>query len=315
LVPTEVLELLIFQIQLQNEVIGGRFFIGTTVLGLLFQEEKVKHLRGCLWVAAIVMQAAPGVSAQTASSHGATPSHSGTYSFVFGPAGTAIPAEPHAPFSAVLVEQMEQTLNDGTNIARDNQELVMRDGRGRIYHSRKIGRMRSSEREPWTLVTITDPVRHVQYLCTPLRKRCTKRGYRLPPSMRLPHAPSPDKGPGVTVEHLGSSNISGVAVEGTRVTRVIPEGMAGNDRPFATIEELWYSKELHIDVRVKRTDPRMGTRTTTMTEVSLGEPDPKYFHIPEGYRVEEQKSQHGALAPSSAVAEPLHPTVSVPPNK
>ena len=93
----------------------------------------------------------------------------------------------------------------------------------------------------------------------------------------------------VTVEELGTTNLSGLEVEGKRLTRIIAEGTVGNDRAFTTVEEKWYSKELDVNVEVKRTDPRYGIRTTTMTEVNLGEPDPSYFQIPEGYRVEESR--------------------------
>jgi hypothetical protein len=228
----------------------------------------------------------------------------------FGPAGSVISAKPHAPFSAVLVEQAEQTLTDGTSITRDNQEVVMRDGMGRIYRGRKMRGAGGRESESWMVITITDPVRHLQYLCTPIRKGCTRMEYRLPPNMR-PHAPEEKRMRDVTVEELGASNISGVDVEGKRVTRVIPEGSVGNDRPFTTMEELWHSKELDVDVQVKRADPRMGTRTTTMTEVVMGEPDAKYFQIPEGYKVMDRKLSPAPLAPQlPTTVEPSFPPVA-----
>jgi len=244
------------------------------------------------------MAAVPRSTAQTASLRNPV-----TNGVVFSPAGTLIPAKPHAPFSAVLVGRMEQTLNDGTNISRDNQEVVKRDGTGRTYRARTIGRARSNESEPWSLITITDSVRHVQYLCNSLLKSCTKMEYRLPPNLHRPQAPDAEKMPGVTVEDLGPSNISRVEVEGKRVTRVIAEGMVGNDRPFTTTEELWHSNELDLDLQVKRTDPRMGTSTTTMTEVNVGEPDPNYFQIPEGYRVQETRRPAQPLAPLSTTVD------------
>jgi len=147
---------------------------------------------------------------------------------------------------------------------------------------------------------------------SPFRKVCGKMEYRLSPFLRQSHRLDLEKGPGVTVEDLGSSTISGVEVEGKRVTRVIPEGTVGNDRPFATATELWHSKQLDVDVQVKRTDPRMGTRTPTMTEVSLSEPDPKYFRVPEGYRTE-QRQPSKPLAPLAS--EPLSPAPTPPPNR
>jgi hypothetical protein len=270
--------------------------------------------------ASIVLSVALGAGAQNTTLHKATSPQPVVQAFGFVTAGGIISAMPHAPFSAVLVEQMEQTLNDGTNISRDNEETVMRDGMGRIYRARKIKRMgrgatAESENEPLTLVTITDPVQHLQYLCSALRKACTKMEYRQPPNLRLRQAPEGRKMRDVTVEDLGPSNISGVEVEGKRVTRVIPEGMAGNDHPLTTLEETWHSKQLDVDVQVKRVDPRMGTRTTTMTEVTAGEPDPKYFQIPDGYRVEERRFPAGAMAPLAPGGESLDTVGSVAPKQ
>jgi len=140
------------------------------------------------------------------------------------------------------------------------------------------------------MVTITDPVAHLQYTCTPIRI-CRKMGYRQWPEGRGPHAgPYPELNRAtdrsVTVEDLGTANISGVEVQGKRLTKTIPENTVGNDRPFPSVEEVWHSKELDVDMQVKRTDPRFGTRTATMTEFNPGEPDPSYFQVPAGYRVE-----------------------------
>jgi len=273
----------------------------------------MKRLALILLAAAIVvtMIAVPGACGQSASERSAP---QGVTAFGFGPAGSVISTKQHAPFSAVLVEQMEQTLNDGIDIARENQEVVMRDGMGRIYRGRQMKRPAGKENASLMQITITDPVRHLQYLCTPIMKVCTKMGYRMPPGIRQSRAAEPGKGKDVTVEDLGSSSIGGIDVEGKRVTRVIPEGSVGNDRPFTTIEEVWRSKELDVDVQLKRNDPRMGMRTTTMTEVSLSEPDPKYFQIPEGYHVVEPKRPTGALAPLPAGGETSYPPEIAPPN-
>jgi hypothetical protein len=278
----------------------------------------MRDLRFYLLAASIVMMAvaasAQTASWQTSSSQTGTAPHV-TYSFGVGPAGTFVSAKPSAPFSGVLLEQFEQTLDDGTRIARENHEVVMRDGKGRIYRARTIQRPGNSESEPLRSVTITDTVAHLQYFCSPFRKVCTQMGYRPPPTMLRPRIPDSHKRSDIKVEELGTSNISGVEVEGKLVTRVIPEGTVGNDRPLTTTEELWHSNELDVDMQVKRTDPRMGTRTTTMTEVNVGEPDAKYFQIPEGYRVEERKPPLGALVPLPAVPEPAFPPENPPPQQ
>ena len=89
----------------------------------------------------------------------------------------------------------------------------------------------------------------------------------------------------LTREDLGKSNISGVEVVGTRETRTIMAGVIGNDRPISITKEFWYSPQLGLNMSVKRIDPRHGTQTFSVTDVSLSEPDPKVFQVPAGYKV------------------------------
>ena len=272
----------------------------------------MRHL-GCFLVAAAI-GLAPAAAAQTAGSGTASTSQTVTSSVGL-PAGIVISAKQHAPFSAVLVSQLEEKLSDGTNITRENEEVVMRDSMGRTYREREIKIPGRTERDPRMSIIITDPVEHVQYMCTSTIKVCRKMAYREPPS----HRPAMSRGTNyVTIEDLGSSNISGVEVEGTRITRVIPEGTVGNDRAFTATEELWHSNELDVDVRATRSDPRMGTRTTTLSEVRLSEPDPKYFQVPDGYRVVEQQPSSGtpgAMSPLFPGSENSRPSGTVPPSQ
>lgn len=228
-------------------------------------------------------------------------------SFGFGPAANMIPAIRNAPFSAVLISQSEQTLDDGTQINRESREVVMRDSQGGVYRARTIKNSRSNFRET-TLITLLDPSRHLEYLCMPI-KVCRTLRYRDPSSLRHLRGLDSKKDPNVTVEDLGTAEMSGVVVEGKRVTRMIPEGTIGNDRPFSTVEESWHSPQLDIDIQVKRADPRMGTRTITVTEIIASEPDAKYFEIPEGYRVEPiriptQPKPLGTFGPGDAEPAP-----------
>lgn len=267
----------------------------------------MRTLRSSFLVPALVLAGVSYTPAQTALPAQRFDRPIVTGVFGFGPATTMISPRAHAPFSATLAGQAEQTLNDGTNITRENQEVAMRDADGRIYRARRLGpHAGRSETESRVMITITDPVRHVQYTCPPIGKVCMKFQYRPQPKMRQPALEDPGR-PDVIIEDLGPSNISGVEVEGKRIIRTVPEGTVGNDRPFTTTEETWHSRELDVDVQVKHTDPRSGTRTTTMTEVRRGEPDPKYFQIPEGYRVEERKPPHGAMAPLTSSWETVPP--------
>jgi hypothetical protein len=84
----------------------------------------MKRLALNLLAAAIVvtMIAVPGACGQSASERSAP---QGVTSFGFGPAGSVISTKQHAPFSVVVVEQMEQTLSDGTNVAKSRPQLAV----------------------------------------------------------------------------------------------------------------------------------------------------------------------------------------------
>jgi hypothetical protein len=248
----------------------------------------------------VAVALAATVTAQTIHQHSGPPPGRVT-SFGFGPAANMIPAIKNAPFSGVLTSQIERTLDDGTRINHENQEVVMRDSQGRIYRARTI---RSTGASPHDiqLITLLDPSQHVQYLCTPL-KICRTIRYRDPSGLRHPPGFDSRKDPNVTVEDLGTAEMNGIEVDGKRVTRTIPEETVGNDRPFTSVEESWHSKQLDIDIQVKRTDPRMGTHTVTMTNIIAGEPDAKYFEIPEGYRIEPM----GAMPTQPRPLEPFGP--------
>jgi hypothetical protein len=84
--------------------------------------------------------------------------------------------------------------------------------------------------------------------------------------------------------------VSGVEVAGTRETRVIGGGVIGNDRPISITKEFWYSPQLGLNMLVKRNDPRVGVQTFTVTEVSLSEPDPKYFQVPARFKIVDMRS-------------------------
>jgi|SRR5579871_5445325 len=231
--------------------------------------------------------------------------------FGFGPAGNAIAPVAHAPFSAVLVQQSEQTLSDGTTISREFRETVVRDSMGRIYRGRELRPPGARSSEPHLLFTITDPVEHVQFVCNSVPKHCRKMEYRSPPNKRRPVYPARQKD--IVVEDLGTSNIDGVEAQGQRITRTIPEGQVGNDRPFTTTEERWHSNDLDIDVEVKRSDPRAGTRTNTLTDLKLGEPDEALFRVPENYKIDVGGLSAGALSPLQTESDNSYPAGTMPP--
>jgi hypothetical protein len=206
-----------------------------------------------------------------------------------------IPPVQHAPFSSVVTAEWTKTLEDGTTMTRVNHRIVVRDGNGRIFQERRMLVPKDGQAEPELMRTeLSDPAQHTKYFCRPQDQVCTLRDYDGPPAEIAETAGSADGGKTVlTREDLGKSLVSGVEVIGTRETRLIAAGVIGNDRPLTVTKEFWYSPQLGLNMMVKRSDPRIGTQTFTVTEVGLTEPDPKYFKLPAGYRVMDAREPAG----------------------
>lgn len=91
-------------------------------------------------------------------------------------------------------------------------------------------------------------------------------------------------------EDLGTQNVNGVLAKGTRSTITIPVGQIGNDHALQVVNERWYSDELGMLVKSSNSDPRFGTTTYELTNISRAAPDPSLFQIPADYSVTVSKA-------------------------
>jgi hypothetical protein len=99
----------------------------------------------------------------------------------------------------------------------------------------------------------------------------------------IPAGPLSDGKAFLTREPLGNDSVSGVETVGTRETTTLNAGTIGNDRSISIVKEFWYSPQLGINLIEKRQDPRVGTQTFTVSDISLGEPDARLFETPAGF--------------------------------
>jgi len=86
-------------------------------------------------------------------------------------------------------------------------------------------------------------------------------------------------------ESVGKETIAGLPAEGTRTTTTIPANAIGNERPLDIVREQWYSSDLQIVLRSKRTDPRFGDTTYEVTKIDRAEPASNLFEVPSDYKV------------------------------
>ncbi len=198
------------------------------------------------------------------------------------------------PLTAQITVTRENTLSDGNHIVRTEQTTIYRDSQGRTRREVTVdattpatGPMKHS------IITINDPVTGNRYMLDPTNK--TARQMPAPPRGRDRGPKGPD-GPAadaarsalsknVQRDELGTKAVDGYQATGERVTRTIPAGEIGNEKPINVVTERWFSSDLQLPVLIVHTDPMMGTATTKVTSVTRGEPDASLFQVPSDYKV------------------------------
>jgi len=206
-----------------------------------------------------------------------------------------------APFSATATSETTQTLPDGTVIHRTTTSTLYRDSQGRSRREVAFSGFGpfAASGKAHNMVMINDPVAGAHYMLNADRKVAHKMNLRPGHGGGSPedaaafekkmqqHMAKEDAAGGIAKESLGTQSINGVNAEGTRITRTIPAGRIGNDRPINVVFERWYSPDLQIVVKSTRSDPRFGTTTYTMTNVQRAEPAAALFTVPADYTVKE----------------------------
>jgi hypothetical protein len=195
-----------------------------------------------------------------------------------------------APFSAQVVRETVQQLADGNVIDHKSTGTIARDSEGRTRRQMTLENIGpwASAGQPPVLVFITDPVTGKMYTLDENRKIA----YRVSPPSRIGFEQQ-QNGPRsrrwnelkseTQTESLGQKNMNGLVVEGTRITRTIPVGQIGNEKPIVIVTERWYSPALQTTVLQKRTDPRFGTTSFQLTNIDLSEPSASLFTVPSDF--------------------------------
>jgi len=98
--------------------------------------------------------------------------------------------------------------------------------------------------------------------------------------------------PATKTESLGKQMVEGVECEGESAVTTMPAGTIGNDRPIETVNETWYSPELRIMILSKRSDPRFGESTYSVTNINRSEPYAELFLPPSDYKLTDGDSKN-----------------------
>ena len=229
-----------------------------------------------------------------------------------------------APYSAQIVTETVQPFTDGNSITHTSTSTVYRDSQGRTRREQNINVVGPSQvsGSPIQFITIDDPVAGVHYTLNPNKMIATQMATsgtapatvggtlatKIIPSdgsnVSITYFSSGDgvsaggrggssaisvagevSASNVTSESLGAETIQGLSCLGTRVTRTIPAGQIGNAQPILITTDKWYSQDLQIEVKTVHSDPRTGTTTTALVNLSRNEPNPTMFTVPPGYTI------------------------------
>lgn len=220
------------------------------------------------------------------------------------------------PFSADVVEETDQYLADGNHIHRENHGKVFRDSEGRTRTENEMGSGIVGSK-PFLHILINDPVQNTFILLNPENKTATVHHLMQRPaaasgSNSVPTNASPtqarttadpqsqallqslrDKRDQSMVrqhsrEDLGTMEIEGFTVKGTRLITTTPAGIMGNDKPMTTTIERWFSEDLKMDLLTKFSSPESGQHVRRLVNIRSGDPDPLLFQVPVDYTVKDQ---------------------------
>jgi len=218
------------------------------------------------------------------------------------------------PFSADTVTETSRTLADGNHINQVTRGSVYRDSEGRTRHefARDI-----PGQEDARSVSITDPVQQLLISFTtfgervatvrPMHRASSAASTSTSTSSTATSTPATaasastitapanarssntatDRSQRHVREDLGTREIEGFVVRGTRTTTTTEAGAIGNDQPIVSVTESWYSEELRQKLLSETDDPQYGHRTTRLVNIQRTEPDPALFQVPPDYSVRE----------------------------
>jgi hypothetical protein len=202
------------------------------------------------------------------------------------------------PYSAVGVTTSKRTLSDGNAINESNCAKLYRDSAGRTR--REETRNSAACSATPQSIFISDPVAGVEYVINMQAKTYRQFTIKAPTAAATPQAAhTRPANPSEVETSLGTQALSGTSfsAQGTQTVRTIPAGRFGNAQPITITSVRWFSPDLQIVTQSSRTDPREGTRTYQLSEISTAEPAASLFELPAGLTLEQGRGPRGRRAP------------------
>ena len=183
------------------------------------------------------------------------------------------------PFSGVETRTTKQMLSDGTPTSKTSTSKIYRDAQGR------------TRSESGSNILIFDAPNLVNYEIS--SRGCVKRNVHSGDSVSIiatetgtwfssyNDGPAHDN-PHVSNEDLGFQTVNGISAQGTRIALTIPATSLGADHDIKVVNERWYSDSLGVLVKSSNVDPRFGSTTYELSNLSMASPDASLFTPPNG---------------------------------
>jgi hypothetical protein len=192
--------------------------------------------------------------------------------------GISIPAVPGLPFSATVVMESEREWPDGSPLIRRTINIIARDSQGRTHNEVRRLSPESFHGSPELMsVRIFDPQTRIRVTYEPAQQTARREF--------VPKQASGPPNPFAHTEDLGTTTLNGLLAKGTRRTYTI-SGVATRDGESVEVEdETWYSPDLHLNLLMRHTDPRVGVQTVGVSGLKREEPAASLFEVPQGYKI------------------------------
>jgi hypothetical protein len=198
---------------------------------------------------------------------------------------------PNAPFSGTV--RIERTIVQPNGVFASFKTIraIGRDNQGRIHNEARVLVPVTGSNSPQVMrIHLYDPQTRTTAYLYPQQRTYSTATVNHPPATEPPDMYASPTGSSVPVsqfakeEDLGNRIMDGVPVHGVREVQTIPsaDGTAGKE--IIVTDEYWYSEDLHMNLVRKHDDPRTGSVTLTVTQISRSEPEPSFFEIPAGYK-------------------------------
>jgi hypothetical protein len=199
---------------------------------------------------------------------------------------------PNASFNGVINVERLIVQPDGSVASFKATRDIHRDAQGRIYNEVRTLLPASSSAPPQIeRILLYDPQTRLSTMLYPRQQRFTTTTVNRPPATVPPAllyaSPTGQSLPPsefAKEEDLGIKELSGLSVHGVRETQTIPADKSKTGQDIVIIDEYWYSYDLSINIMIKHVDPRTGSVTMVVTQVTRTEPDAALFEIPAGYK-------------------------------